>query len=310
LGRHHWNRRNLEAYWLAIKFFKQALDLDPGSAPVQAALAEAYMLLGEQGGMPQSEARTLAGTAITNAYELNPELAEVNTALGVWKLHYEWDWNGSQHAFRRAIEINPGYAPAHQLYGRSLGFAGRFEDARREVERARELDPLSSIVGAYLGQIDIFEGRYDEAVEHLRQSLALDDRHPLVLHSLGEAYLARGAFAEAVTWLERSMDDADQPSSHFIAMLGCAYARASRTKDALALLSRLQRRAEQGLVSAFDMAALHIALGDKERALRWLEEGGKQRDLWMVELKAWPWFDSIDHEARYDTLLRQVGFPN
>jgi tetratricopeptide (TPR) repeat protein len=310
LGRHHWNRRRVEEYWLAVKNFKQALEHDPGYAPAQAALAEAYMLLGEQGAMPQSDARTLAGAAITKARELDPELAEVNTAWGVWKLHYAWDWNGSHQAFRRAIEINPGYSPAHQIFGRTLGFAGRFVEARREIEQARDIDPLSSVLRAYRGQIDIFEGRYDDAIEHLHQSLELDNRHPLVLHSLGEAYLAQGKFADAVTWLERSIDRTDEPSSHFIAMLGCSYARAGRTKDALAVLERLQRREEQEMVSAFDTAALHLALGDKERALGSLEKGCEHRDPWMVELTAWPWFDSIERDPRYDALLRKIGFPN
>jgi len=307
---HHWSLRKIENYWLAIANHRKALELDPTFAPAHAALAEAYMLLGEQGGLPQAEARALAGEAIRKAVELGPDLAEVHTALGVWRLHYEWDWKGSEQAFARAIELNPGSAAAHRIYGRSLGFFGRFDEARRELQRARELDPLSSLIGAHVGQIEIFDRKYDDALERMQQTLELDPHHALVLHSIGEAHLAKGDATEAVTWLERSIEGFGEPSKHFVAMLGCAYARADRRQDALALLDRLRREAKQGLVSSFDMAALQLALGNAERALASLEEGYEQRDIWLVELEAWPWFDSLRDDPRFATLLSRIGFPH
>ncbi len=309
LGRHHWNQRTIDRYKLAIENFRKALELDPGYAPAHAALADTYMLLGEQGGLPQQEARLLAGAAIRKALELDANLAEVNTSLGTWKLHHEWNWAESEQAFKRAIELNPGYAAAHQHYGRYLGFFGRFEEGLRQLQRARELDPLSSTINAYIGQVHLFARHYDSAAEHLRKSLELNPNHPLVLHSLGEAYLAEGRFAEAIARLEKSLEVSGEPSAHFIAMLGCAYARANRRQDALKVFGQLQRRSEQGLVSAFDMASLQVALGERERALDWLEQGLEQRDTWLVEVKAWPWFDALRDDSRFQDLLRRMSFP-
>jgi hypothetical protein len=99
------------------------------------------------------------------------------------------------------------------------------------------------------------------------------------------------------------------PSSHYLAILGCAYARANRRTEALEILDELDRRERRSLVSTFDMAALHTALGEKEQALAWLERGYERRDAWLAEIRAWPWFDSLRDEPRFQELLRRMSFP-
>lgn len=309
VGRHHWNQRTIDGYKQAIESFRKALGRDPWYAPVHAALADSYMLLGEQGGLPQKDARSLAAVAISKALELDRNLAEAHGSLGQWKFYYEWNWVEAEQAFKHAIELNPGYAAAHQLYGRTLGFVGRFEDGLRELQRARELDPLSIIVHAYIGQVYLYSRQYDRAAEHLQWTLELNPNHALIRHNLGELYLAQGRFAEAVEQLKKSVELSREPSVHYVAMLGCAYARANRRGDALRILNELTRQSKQGLVSAFDMASLHAALGEKQSAMTWLERGYEQRDLWLVELKAWPWFDSLVLDPRFQALLRRMNFP-
>lgn len=310
LGRHHWNQRTLEGHQRATEKFREALELDPGYAPAHAALADTYMLLGEQGGLPLSEARGLAAGEIRQALTLDSSLAEAHISQAVWKLHNEWDWAGSERAFQRALQLNPGSAAGHQQYGRSLGFAGRFDEALRELERARELDPLSPTINTYIGQVYLFARQYDRATEQLRHTLELNPNHALVRHNLGELLLAQGQFREATVELEKSVElSGKQVTSHFLAVLGCGYARSQRRREALDIMSELNRRSKLGLVSGFDMASLHLALGETTQTLDWLEQGYQKRDTWLVELKAWPWFDSLRDEPRYQDLLRKIHFP-
>jgi TolB-like protein/Tfp pilus assembly protein PilF len=313
LGRYLWSQRTIPGVRQAVETLRRAIDLDPGYAPAHAALGDAYLLLGEQGGMPQKEARSLTEAAIRRALELDDRSAEAHSSLGWWRFHSEWDWAASEQAFRRALELNPGDALARSRHGRCLAFVGRFDEAIRELQRARDHDPLSVPVNAYLGQAYLFSRRYDEAAVQFARTLELNRDHPLIRHNLGELYLAQGRFAEAIPELEKAValsgDLSGVPSSHYLAMVGCAYARAQRRKDALDIRRRLVRQFDQSLASSFDLAALDVALGDEDEALAWLERGYDRRDVWLVELKAWPWFDSLRDEARFQDLLRRMRFP-
>ncbi len=307
LGRHYWNQRTLQSYKQAQESYKKALEYDPDYAPVYAALADVYILLGEQGGMPQKEAKLLADTAIRKALLLNENLAEAYSSLGVWKLSNEWKWTESEKAFKKAIELNPGYALTYQWYGRILGFMGRYDEALIQLEKAKELDPLSPIIAAYTSQVYIFSKQYDKANELLQNALKVNPNHALILHNIGELYLAQGRYEEAIVPLKQSSDIS--VSAHYQAMLGFAYARSNRRSEALKILNELQQRSDPGLISGFNLASIYLALGKKEQALNQLEKGYEQRDVWLKELKAWPWFDSLRNEPRYRDLIRKMNFP-
>ena len=309
LGRHQWNQRTLDRTRQAVQNFLAAINLDPNYAPVYAALADAYMWLGEQGGMTQRAARDAAAGALAKALALDETLADAHVSMALWKLRSEWDWAASEREFKRALELNPGSASAHQMYGRTLSFTGRFEDALRELEKARELDPLSVPVNAYIGQVYLHARRYDRAEEQLQQALRIEPGHALTHHNLGELYLAQGRAAEAVKELERAVEASAEPSSHYLAMLGCGYAKAGRKAEAVEILKDLEKKARNDLASAFDVASLHAALSDREQALAWLERGYAKRDYWLVEIRAWPWFDSLRSEPRFRRLLREMRLP-
>lgn len=307
IGRHYWNQRTIRSYKQAIESYKKTLELDTAYAPAYAALADCYILLGEQGGMPQQEAGRLAYEVIQKALTLNNKLAEAYSSLGVWKLSYEWNWAESEKAFKRAIELNPGYAITYQWYGRTLGFIGRYDEAIKYLEKARELDPLSPIILAYIGQVYIYAKQYTKADEQLQQALKVHPNHSLILHNIGELYIAQGRYAEAIEPLNQSA--VMSVSAHYEAMLGYAYARANRREDAMKILQDLMNRSDSILVSSFNLAAVYAALGEKEKALGQLEKGYEQHDVWMKELKAWPWFDSLQNEPRYNNLMQRMNFP-
>jgi Tfp pilus assembly protein PilF len=267
------------------------------------------MWLGEKGGISQGEARLASDSALRQALALDETLADAHVSMAMWKLRFEWDWDAAEREFRRAIDLNPNSAVAHQMYGRSLSFVGRYQDALRALETARELDPLSIPINAYLGQVHLHARRYDLAAEQFEKALRIDPNHVLARHNLGELYLAQGRWTEAVRELERSIAGSAEPSSHFLAMLGCGYARANRTSDAVKILRRLEQQSKEGRGSAFDVASLYAALSDKERALGRLEQGYADRDYWLIEMQAWPWLDSLRSEPRYQELLRRMRFP-
>jgi tetratricopeptide (TPR) repeat protein len=263
--------------------------------------------LGQQGGISQQESRLLSDNAIHKALNLNANLAEAYASLGEWKLNYEWNWSESEKAFKRAIELNPGYERAYFWYGRNLGFAGRFNEALVQLEKAKQLDPLSPVISAYIGQVYIFSKQYDKASEHLQNSLKVHPDHPLILHNIGELNIARGHYEKAIDPLKRSSEAA--VSAHYQAMLGLGYAKAKHVADANRVLNELRNRSKEGLVSVFDLASVYLALGNKEEALTLLEKGFEQKDMWMKELKAWPWFDELKNEPRYKDLIRKMNFP-
>jgi serine/threonine-protein kinase len=307
LGRQYWSQRTIDGYLRAIETFRKALDVDSGYAPVYAALADTYMLLGEQGGLPQSEARSQSVEAVQRALALDGELAEAYVSLAQWKFYYEWNWTEEERMFKRAIQLNPGYAAAHQRYGRALGFLGRFDEAFRVLQRARELDPLSVLLLAYTAQVHLFAKQYSLAEEQLAQALQANPNHALIFHNLGELHLAQGHYQDALVPLEKSVAVSRQRNTHYLAILGVAYARAQQKRAADKILKELTERSH--LVSAFDMAALNLATGDRDGALSWLERGYDVRDMWLAELKAWPWFDELREHPRFRAVMERMKFP-
>jgi len=252
----------------------------------------------------------LAAAEARTAMRLDDALAESRVAMAMWRLNCEWNWREAEAELRQALELSPGSAWVHQYYGRALSrVTNRYDEGLRELQQARDLDPLSPTIRVYVSQNHFFTRQYDAAATHLRDALALNPDHALVLHSLGELSLAQENWKEAVTFLEQSIARPGAQSSHYLAMLGIGYARANRRADAVNVLSRLDERVAQDLVSAFDMAAFHLALGAKDQALAWLERGYERKDYWLPELRAWPWFDSLKGEPRYQELLRKMKLP-
>lgn len=307
IGRHSWNQRTMQGFMQAIESYKKALELDSNYALAYAALADGYILLGEQGGMPQREARLMAKESINTALRLNENLAEAHVSNGYWKLDYEWDWMEALKEFKRAIDLNPGFAFAYQLYGRALGFIGRYDEALIQLAKAKELDPLSPVVDGYTAQVYLYSKQYKKSDEVLQQALKLHPDHPLLLHNLGELRNAEKRYEEAIPPLKKSAEVS--ASAHYKAMLAVAYARTNRRQEATAILNELLDSPDQQSISGFNLACIYVALGNKEEALRQLEYGYELRDVWIKELKAWPWFEELNNEPRYKNLMQKLNFP-
>jgi len=266
--------------------------------------------LGEYALLPPKEAYAKAREAATKALALDDPLGEAHNALAILKGDYDWDWPGAEREFRRAIELNPGYATAHQWYGELLSVElGRHEEALAEIKRAQELDPLSLIINAVSGRTLLYAGRDDLAIEQLRKTLEIDPNFAFAHCFLGYAYLRKGAFAEAIAEFQRAITLSPN-ITQYKAGLGHAYGRAGKSAEARKLLSELKQRSKQRYVSWCDFAAIYAGLGEKDQAFAFLEKAYEQRDTRVVLWgKVHPLLDPLRSDPRFQDLLRRVGLP-
>jgi len=305
-GRHHWNKRTEEGLKKAIQCFEEALAIDPVYALANAGLADCYNLP-HFGALSPREAGLRAKAAAVKALEIDENLAEARAALAFAKFEFDWDWAGAEREYKRAIELNPNYAPAHYGYGSYLQVLGRFDEAVAELRRAEELDPLSLIISVNVGFVHYCERRYDQAIEQYHKTLELDARFAWAHYMLGLANLEKRKSQEAITALERARHLDDSPV--ILAGLGHALARSGERAKAIEVLDQLQELSKERPVAAYDVATVHAGLGDKEQAFACLEKAYEDRGLWMPLLRVDPTLDSLHSDPRFTELLRRMKFP-
>ncbi len=308
-GRHVWNRRTEGALHQSIDYFRRALALDPTFAVAQAGLADAYVMLGIYGGLPPGEAMPRARAFAEEALTQHPDLAEALAALGCVRAVYAWDWPGAEAVFRQALTANPQYPPAYQWYAvNCLMPSGRFLEARDQLRQARELDPLSPVIGATLGLLAYLERRYDEAVGHYREVLELDERFALAHYFLGQTLTEQRQYPKAIAELHQALASGGR-SAEMVAALAGAEALAGHPDVAESLLSELQTMAEAKYVSPVLIGQVHLALGRRAEALEALEQGLRTRSAEMIWLGVRPTFDALRDDPRFVALLQQLGLP-
>ncbi len=307
-GRYYWNKRTEEGFRRAIVYFSEATEKDPNYALAHAGLADSYIVLGYFSLLPAKEAYAKAREAATRALELDETLGEAHNALATAKADYDWDWPGAEREFKRAIELNPGYATTHQWYGRMLSELGRHEEALAEIKRAQQLDPLSLIINAVSGRILLYAGREDLAIEQLRKTLEIDPNFAHAHQFLGYAYVRKGMFGEAIAEFQRAITLSPN-FTQYQAGLGHAYARAGKSAEARKLLSELKELSKRRYVSWCDFAAIYAGLGEKDQAFACLERAYAQRDARLVELKVDARLDPLRADPRFNDLLRRIGLP-
>jgi len=306
-GRYYWNKRTEEGFNKAIEHFNQAIEKDPNYALAHAGLADSYILLGHYGLLPSKEAYPKAREAAAKALELDDTLGEAHNALAEVK-EVDWDWPGAEREHRRAIELNPGYATAHEWYGVLLSELGRHEEALAEIKRALQIDPLSLIINTSHGRILLFAGQNDLAIEQLHKTLEIDPTFANTHAYLGIAYLRKGAFAEAIAELQRAVT-LSPGVTYYKAGLGHAYARAGKSAEARKLLYDLTEQSKHRYVSLFQIAFIYAGLGEKDQAFAFLEKAYEQRDYRLIYMKGDPLLDSLRSDPRFQDLQRRVGLP-
>src|SRR5262249_27630332 len=305
-GRFFWNKRTGNDLRKSIDYFEQAITIDPNYAPGYAGVADAYVLLpGYTAGAPR-DCYPKAIAAAKKALELDDTLAEAHTTLGMAIWFYEFDFTQANREFHRAIELNPNYATGHQQYGNvTLAATGRFDEAIAEGKRAVELDPLSLIINADLGGTYFFARRYDEAIAQQRKTLDMDPGFYFARSLLGQALASKGAYDEAISEYRKTRALNDDP--FVLGLLGNAYARSGNNTEALKILDQLKELSKQRYVNAYSFAVLNAGLGDKEEALRWLEQSYQDRagcDIGWIRVDSL--IDPLRGDPRFEAIAEKI----
>jgi TolB-like protein/Flp pilus assembly protein TadD len=305
-GRYFWNKRTAGDFKTAVGYFQQAVEKDPGFALAYAGLADTYVLMSGYAAASPKESLPQAKAAAVKALELDNTLGEAHASLGQALVAYDFDFDGSIREFQRAIELNPNYPTAHQWYAESvLAPLGRFDEAVAEVNRALKLDPLSVIINADVGGVLFNARRYDEAVAQLRKTLELDPGFYYAHWNLGQVLDVKGLTKEAMAEYEKAMTLDPDPLPQ--ALIGRLYAKTSRRKEALAVLERLRQASGQRYVSPYNFAIVYTALGQKEEAIRSLEQTYEERDGYnIVFIKIDTFLDPLRGEPAFDALVQKI----
>jgi TolB-like protein/Flp pilus assembly protein TadD len=302
-GLYFWNRR-AEGFDRAVDYFQQAIVKDPNYARAYAALANTYVLMGTWYAGPASELMPKARAAALKALELDDSLAEPHAALALVAERHDYDWNATEREFHRAVELDPGYATAHQWYGEYLSFQGRFEEAFAESERARQLDPVSLIIASDDAAIYYRARQYDRAIAKGRAIINMD---PSFDHPYGYvivAYVRKGQFAEALDLVNRYLRPRWPPFAGFQETV--IYGGWGRKADAerafrvFAPCNSTDQDCDQDLLNAY------LAMGRKDDAIVLLQKFYAERSPIITTLKIDPVFDPLRDDPRFQDLLRRV----
>ncbi|PYY06912.1 MAG: hypothetical protein DMG69_21565 [Acidobacteria bacterium] len=306
-GRSFWNQRTPAGLNQAIGHFQRAIELDPGYAEAYSGLADAYTALGYTSFSSPRDAFPRARELANKALGIDPSLAEARASLAYARLYYDWDWEGAEQEFQRAIAVNPNYATAYHWYSVLLTARGRHEEAFSEIRRAHELDPLSVSISTDMGFELYYARRYDQAITQLRSVLQTSPKFPLAHLWLGRAYEQKGMYREAITEFEQAGTSLkDWPV--IIAAAGHAYGRWGHRSDAMMALRRMNELTKEEYVTPYGLAVIFAGLDDKEEAMSWLQNAYEDRSHWLVWLNLDPRFDNVRSDPRFQELLHRVKF--
>jgi serine/threonine protein kinase/tetratricopeptide (TPR) repeat protein len=305
-GRYCVNKRTHDWLRKGIGYFQQAIDLDPNYALAYAGMADAYGLLGSStGGLPPTDTYPKAKAAAERALEIDESLGEAHTALGFFRLLYDWDWPAAEACFKRAIELNPNYASAHDGYGFYCKVMGRHQEAIAACTRALELDPLSLFITTSVGWAHYFARDFDRAIEFGRKTLEMDPDFGVAYWNIGLAYEALGRYEDEIDAFSRAARTGRGIT--FMAHIGRARALAGRSVEAQMVLDDMREQSARRYVPAYYFAIVHLGLGERDRAFEYLERAYEERSGFLAFLGVEPMFDVVRGDARFEDLTRRVG---
>lgn len=307
-GRFFWNKRTTGDILSAIKYFNRAIESDPNYAPADAGLADCYMSLGSvpYTALPPNEAFPQSEAAARKALELDSSLAEAHVSLAYSALVYRRDFATAEKEFLTAIRLQPNYATAHHYYAYYLTSMGRLEEAIKERQVARDLEPLSPLMSTALAEAYYQARQFDRSIEFNQKSLELDPGFANAVMNLARSYEQEGRYKEADGLLQRIVAVApNEPVA--LAMAGHEYAVSGRRSDALRMLSQLQQIAGQRYVPPLYFALIYIGLGDRDKAFDSLNRAYQERSEYLVYLPTEPLADPLRSDPRFPALLKRLG---
>lgn len=305
-GRYFLGRRTSVDLQQGIGSFNKAISLDASFAPAYAGLADSYNLLATYGSLDPNDAYPKARAASEQALKLDDSLAEAHTSLAFYKHRYEWDWQGAEIEFKRAIELDPNYAPAHQWYASFLVSMGRSANAISEARRSQELDQFSPIVNAHLAWILYLSHQYDEALVECEKIVAIDPNFFGGLRYAGLVYEQLRRHQDAIAALEKARE-LSRGSPVILGALAHAQAVAGNGEESRRLLQQLLEVTPPRRPSAYDVAIVYSGLGQTEQAFVWLEKAFAEKSEYLIYLLVDPRFERLHTDQRFKSLVGRIG---
>jgi serine/threonine-protein kinase len=307
-GRYHWNKRTDEGFKQAAVFFQEAIAKDPNYALAYTGLADCYTLRSDYGFLAPQEGYALAKGAVTLALKYDDSLAEAHTSLASIKAVTDWDWQGAENEYRRAIELNPKYATAHHWYAAQLLLQGRLDQALQEIKKAQQLDPLSLGINKDFAVILLYARDYDKALEQCRKTLEIEPHFGVMSTYIAQIYELKQKYPEATAELEKA-HAADPEDSEITYALGEAYALMGRKDEALKISNDLNQPGKNNMYLRKEAAYLYALLGEKEQAVAILQRAAEDHYMPVAELKMDPRLDELRKDPRIVEILQKIGLP-
>lgn len=300
-GRYYWDKRNNEAYKVADDAYNQAIKLDPNYALAYAGLADLYLFRGGD----RYVAMPLAKQYAVKALEIDESLAEAHNTLAFVNENYDFDMPAAEAGFKRAIELKPTYAVAHQFYAGFLMQTGRPEEGLAEAKRAVELEPYSAALNWYLGMLLGYARLYDDAIAQQQKTLQIQPGFALSEGALASTYVLTGRYDNATALIQKGLRSEEQGDRSLQAII---FQRTGRQKDARLILDKMVELCNKPCGNtAYGIARFYTALGERDEAIRWLNIGYDRRIFNMFFLRVDPFFESLNGDPRFDELIRRMG---
>jgi serine/threonine protein kinase/Tfp pilus assembly protein PilF len=307
-GRHHWNKWTEDGFYKAIEYFQQAVERDPGYALAWTGLADSYVLLGWNSYLPPNDAFPKAKRAAMGGLELDPDLGEAHTSDAAVLWLHDWRWPEAEIEFKRSLRLSPSHPTASHWYAEYLMTMGRHAEAIQRMKSSQELDPLSLIISVAIGWAYYMARHYDDAIEQFRRTVELDPNYPVTYWILGLVLRKMGRYEMAIAEGEKGVK-LSGGSPLMNAALAGTLATAGRKKDATRILDDLTNLAKQKYVATYFFAGIFVGLGDRDRAMEYLEKSYQEHSHWLMYLHMDPGMDSLRPDPRFQDLLRRVGLP-
>src|SRR5580658_371777 len=307
-GHHHWSRWTEEGFYKAIGYFQQAIQKDPGYALAYAGVADSYVLLGWNSYLPPKDAFPKGKAAAMSALEIAPDLGEAHTALAAVLWLHDWRWPEARKEFQRALELDPCYPTANHYCAECLMTLGRHAEALTRMKKSLELDPLSLIINVAIGWAYYHARQYDEGVAQLLRTVELDPNYPMTCWILGLLYRKTARYDLAISAGKKAVN-LSGGSPLMRAALAQTFATAGAAQEAIQILDDLQKLAKERYVVPHFFAGIYAGLGDHDRALEYLEKSYAEHCHWLIYLHIDPSLDDLRNDPRFQDLLRRVGLP-
>jgi serine/threonine-protein kinase len=302
LGRYEFAKYTETGWNNAIRYYEQALKLDPNYALAYCGLADNYAYMGSVV-MPENEAIAKEKEFAQKALALDPELAEAHMSLAV-VLVGAYDWRNGLKEFDRALELNPNLAFAYELQAWTVNGLGRFDEAISKIKKAVELDPLNPFFQWSLSFYLYWARQYGDAIAQSRKTLEMDPNSAITHVLLGLSFLKKGDMAVAIAEFQKAK--APNPGAWYQGYLGYAYALSGDRAKAEQALRELEEMAKRQYVSPTAFATIYLGLGEKEKCLDWLEKAYEQQDSACWYLKIDQIYDRVRTEPRFQALVEKI----